>query len=237
MSLVTYDTFCEILPSGSVMAYVLDLIGCYAQGASEQEAVARLRVAVPDYFRWLSMQDAETPTMSGEVDLTVRERVPVTTNGLYEVRAFFTPDSVPLRDDDLDWGLALMSYAHIDFTRQIAQLENTALDWQATPQSRTIRELIDHSSYMEMWLATRLDATPHLPLVSDLAGPALERYAKIHEQAMLRLAESKPEQRAAIVEHNGERWSMRKIIRRSVEFERQQTEAIAILLGQRAAER
>lgn len=235
MSLVTYSTYLELHPQHGALALVLDLPGCYAGGATEAAALNGLRVAVPDYFHWLSMQDTETPTMSGEVELRVAERVTTSTVGLHEVRAFFGPDAAPLADEDLDWGLALMSYAHMDLLTTVQSLHDDALTWEPGDGQRTIAQSLDHLAQQEMWLATRLDEAPQVPLVTDLAGTPLERYDKIHEQAMVRLSSAAPEWRSVIREHNGERWSMRKIIRRSILHERQHTERIAILLAQRSA--
>lgn len=235
MSLATYKTYLEVFPSGAATAHILELPGCFARGASETGALNLLRIAVPDYFRWLSMQDGDTPTMSGEVEIEVAERVMVTSHGLHEVLAFFTPDAVPLADEDLDWGLALMSYAHIDLMALVQGLSDAQLDWQPSPLERSIRQTIDAVAQNELWLATRLDETPNVTLVTDLAGLAIARYDTIHEQAMLRLSGAPPEQRQVICEHNGERWSMRKQIRRSIQQEREATEQIAIVVQQQIA--
>jgi hypothetical protein len=235
MAQVTYDAYLETFPNGTVQAWVLDLPGCFAFGVSAEEAVARLRVAVPDYYRWLSLQDAETPTMSGDIAITVREQVAVTEHGLHQVRAFFTPDAAPLADEDLDWGLALMSYAHTDLMRLAQRLDDAALDWLPDSQSRSARQIIDHLAQMEVWLATRLDPSQQVPIITELPAPSVERYNQIHEQAMLRLSDAPPEQRATVTESNTERWSMRKILRRSITHEREHTEDIAILLQHRAA--
>ncbi len=229
--MMTYDAYLEVFPDGTVLAQVLDLPGCMARGADEATALNYLRVAVPDYFRWLSMQDADTPTMSGEVELTVRERVPVVMQGLHEARAFFAPDAVPLSEDDLGWLLALMSYAHIDLMRFAGTLAPDVLDWQQNPDMWTVRQIVDHLAQSEIWLATRLDETPQVPVVTELAGDSVPRYDKIHEQAMLRYSGASPEQRALIRDNTGERWSLRKLMRRSIEHERSRTEQVAVTLA------
>ncbi len=233
--MMTYDTYLEVFPDGTVLAQILDLPGCYAQGASEAEVLIRLQMAVPDYYRWLSMQDVDTPTMSGEVQLNVRERFTVTMHGLHEVRAFFAPDAEPLADDDLGWALALMSYAHIDLFRYVTPLDAATLDWQPTPARRSIRQIVDQLAQNEIWLATRLEAQPQVPIVTELAGTTLERYDKIHERAMRRYSDATPEQRAQIMEHYDERWSLRKMMRRSIQQEREQTEQVALTLAQHHA--
>ena len=230
--MMSYDTYLEVFPDGTVLAQVLDMLGCFAKGMSEAEVAIRLQMAVPDYFRWLSMQDADTPTMSGEVELIVRERVPVTMHGLHEVRAFFTPDADPLTEDDLGWGLALMSYAHIDLMRYVTPLDAATLDWQSNADSWSIRQIIDHLAQMETWIATRLDAQPQVPIITELPGDTVQRYDKIHERAMHRYSNAAPAQRELIAEHNTERWSMRKMLRRSILHEREHTEQIALVLAQ-----
>ena len=232
--MMSYDTYLEMFPDGTVLAQVLDLPGCFAKGQSEAVVAIRLQMAVPDYYRWLSMQDADTPTMSGEVELIVRERVPVTMHGLHEVRAFFAPDAEPLSEDDLGWGLALMSYAHIDLMHYAATLDAATLDWQSTPDMWSIRQIVDHLAQMETWLATRLDEQPQVPIIAELPGDTLQRYDKIHERAMQRYSSAAPEQRTLITEYNTERWSMRKMLRRSILHEREHTEQVALILAQLA---
>jgi len=233
--MMTYDVYLEIWPDGRVMGHIPDLPGCFAKAMSEAQTLAYLRMTVPDYYRWLSMQDADTPTISGEVDLVVRERQPVTQNAGYEVRAFFAPDAQPVTEDDLDWGLALMSYAHQDVIRQVQPLTDVALDWQSDPQMVTIRSLIERAGQTDAWLARRLDTQPNVPLVVDLPGPFLERFNDSHERSLLRLSEAPPEMRSVIIEHDGERWSMRKVIRRAIINHREYAEQIAITLGNYAA--
>ncbi len=235
MATTAYDAYLEILPYGETLAQVPELPGCYAKGASESEAVNRLYIAVPDYYRWLRMQDEETPTMSGDVEIRVRERVPVTRNALHEIRAFFATDDEPLSDDDLDWGLALMSYAHQDFTRQLRNVDDAVMEWQPDPESWSIHQIIDHVAQQEAWLSRRLDDPPTAPLITELPGPPLERLSRIHERSMVRLSQSTPEQREMVRDINGERWSMRKIVRRSIVHEREHTEQVAILLARYAA--
>jgi len=161
----------------------------------------------------------------------VRERVEVTMQGLHEVRAFFAPDAVALSEDDLGWLLALMSYAHIDLMRFAGSLTPDALTWQPTPEAWSIQQIIDHLAQNEIWLATRMDETPHVPVVTELPGDSVARYDKIHEQAMLRYSGTTPEQRTRIRDHTGERWSLRKMMRRSIEHERTRTEQIAVTLA------
>jgi hypothetical protein len=229
--MMTYDAYLELFPDGTVLAQVLELPGCLARGADEVTALNNMRVAVPDYFRWLSMQDADTPTVSGEVELTVHERVEVTMQGLHEVRAFFGPDAEPLGDEDLGWLLALMSYAHIDLMRFVGNLAPDVLAWQPNPETWSIAQTVDHLAQIEIWLATRLDDRPQVPVVTELPGASVPRYDKIHEQAMVRYSGTTPEQRALIRDHTGERWSLRKQMRRSIEHERTRTEGIAVALA------
>ncbi len=226
-----YDVSLEIFPDGRVLAQILELPGCFARAGSETEALNNLRVAVPDYFRWLSMQDAETPTMSGEVELIVRERVPVAP----PAGAFFTPDAVPISDDDLGWLLALMSYSHMDLLRYATPLSPEVLAWRPIPGSRDINEILDHLAQIEMLLATRLEDQPDPPIVTSLVGTSLSRYDTIHEQAMMRYSAVTPEQCEAIREVGGERWSLRRMLRASIQHEREHTEQIALIMATYAA--
>jgi hypothetical protein len=222
-----YDASLEIAPDGRTLAQIPELPGCFARAGSESEAINNLRVAVPDYFRWLSMQDAETPTMSGDVELVVRERFAVTP----PAGAFFASDATPVSDDDLGWLLALMSYAHMDLLRYTTPLSFEILTWSPVHGSHTIDEILDHLAQTEMTLATRLEDQPNPPTVASLTGTSLNRYDTIHEQAMMRYSAVTPEQCEAIREVGGERWSLRRMLRTSIQHEREHTEQIALIIA------
>ncbi len=124
-----------------------------------------------------------------------------------------------------------MSYAHIDLMRFAGSLTADVLAWQPNAETWTISHLIDYLAQQEIWLATRLDETPQVPVVTEIPGDSVPRYDKIHEQAMVRYSGASPEQRALIRDHTGERWSLRKMMRRSIEQERSRTEQVAVTVA------
>lgn len=227
--LAAYDAYLEIGVDGSISAFIPELPGCFAAGATEDDILRNLRMAIPDYFHWLSFQDAETPTMSGDVDIVIRERFQVINNDQSEIHAFFAPDAAPMSEDDIDWAIALLSYALQDFHKQLNALPIAALDYRRSADDWSIHTVIDHVGQGQLWYMSLLDDDPHTQKIADLPGPELDRLDSIFEQALLWLRESSPQLRTKIVEHHGNRWSMRKIFRRSLNHLREHTEQIAIL--------
>lgn len=230
--MASFNAYLEVWPDGTTLAQIIDLPGCFAQGASEGEALQRLRIAVPDYFRWLSIYDADTPTMSGEVDLIVKERVPVTRNALHEIRALFGPDVEPASVDDLDWGIALSSHAHQDITQQAARLNDADLMAPRGGRFASIGAMLNDAARMDMWIISRLDVEPVYDDSGEGETHPLLRLNAIHERVLLRLRDASPAEVSTVRVHLGERWSMRKVIRRLIQHERDYSERLAIVLGQ-----
>ncbi len=222
----------EVYPDGMVEANAPELPGCSAYGGSEDECLFRMRLAVPDYFRWLSYQDSETPTMSSEVELTVAEKIADSMTNGQVATAFFATDAQPITQDDIDWSVALSSYALQDIGKQIQKYPDDALNWRPNPSAPSVNELLDSLAQLDLQLLLLMSATSR-PGLDSLPGPAFERLYSIHEECLLLTHNSSPEIREKIIDVNGERWSLRKIIRRELAAIRSCNEKIALTLALR----
>ncbi len=227
-----YSINIEVYPNGVVEANAPDLPGCSAYGSSEDECLFRMRLAVPDYFRWLSYQDSETPTMSSEVELSVAEKIADTTVNGTVATAFFSTDAQPVSQDDIDWSVALSSYALQDIGKQVQKQTDDILNWRPSPNEPSVNELLDSLAQLDLQLLSLMSANQR-PGLESLPGPTFERLYSIHEECLLLTHNSAPDIREKIIEVNGERWSLRKMIRRELAAFRSTNEKIALTLAQR----
>lgn len=227
---ITYDAYLEVDQSGRWQASILDLTGCFAYGASEAEALAALVAAIPGYYAWLKAHDDYTPDVHGPWQVTPRETFRTIMVGGNEVRAFFAPDAQPVDDEELDWGLALLQWAVEDLAALLRGQPESALDRPPPAGGWSMRKVLEHLTNEQFWYVTRLDNSPGAPPIAANAGASLAQLQQIAAACVSRLRGASDAQRVAVTELQGERWSLRKIIRRSVWHVRDHTAQIRQLL-------
>jgi predicted RNase H-like HicB family nuclease len=212
---VTYDSYIEVQPDGSCLAQLLDLPGCFGRGTDEARALAALMAAIPDYYAWLRRHDDYTPDVAGPFAVTPKqvERVQMV-NGRV-VGAFFAAEDEPVTSEDLDWPLALLDWAYSDLYALLAALSTSELERPGldglTPSARAER-----TAQEQLWLISRIEPRPTMPRIEQLPGTALDRLRQVWRASIQRLRNTSDEERQRILEQDGERWSLRKVLRRSV---------------------
>lgn len=206
----TYDAYVEIAPDGSALAQLLDLAGCFGRGRTEQEALASLTAAIPAYYAWMERHDDYTPIVAGPHAVAVRERV-TTPPG-----AFFTPDAQPVEPGDLEITTALLEWAYTDLNALTAAAPDNMLAAALDPLLR-----------VQLWLISRLETSP-APVTPDaLPGGPRERLRMVGQASVARLRGANEDERGRILEHEGERWSLAKVLRCGIVLVHMQIDALA----------
>jgi predicted RNase H-like HicB family nuclease len=223
---ITYDAYLEVGQDGQWLAVTPDLLGCFGGGATEQAALSALTAAIPAYYAWLKTHDDYTPDVRGATCVVPRETFRTLMVGDYEVGAFFAPDAEPVDDEELDWALALLDWAHEDLLSLVWGAPAAVLDAPPPVGGRTVRQALDHVAQTQLWYVSCLDTYPVPTAISQLPGATVERLDRVHVACVDRLRAATDEQRTRVIEHHGERWSMRKVLRRSVWHVRDQTAQI-----------
>ena len=233
VSAATYDVYLEEAPNGATLALILDLPGCFANGASREEALEQLQQALIKYHAWLRQHDDYTPEVHGPFVFDTRETFQITYQGDDEINSFFSPDAEPASEEDIEWALALLGWQREDVLERVSGLSDDALDWKPArdPDALSIREHLDHIAQAEVWFMGRLDETPPRIVVADLPGPTLERFQRVRQAAVMRVKTYPNELRGKVFTHQGEQWSLRKALRRAVWHERDHLTQIDELLA------
>lgn len=239
VSAATYDVYLEETAEGIALVLILDLPGCYASGASQQEALDHLQRAMADYHAWLRRHDEYTPDVHGPFVFNVKEIFHVSYEGDYEIHSFFAPDAEAATDEDIEWALTLLGWQREDLLERVGVLADEALDWKPTDdlEAQSIRQILDRMAQAEVWYMGRLDETPPRINVSALPGSSLERLQRVRQAALLRVKSYPKELRGKVFTHRGEQWTLRKALRRAVWHERDHLYQIdALLAAYRAAQ-
>lgn len=194
----TLTVLLETQADGMSVAHAAEFTGCYATGATPDEAVARLVSAVPDYFRWLRSHDEYTPTGTAVTQATVADRQVVSSATAGAGVATFASDREPLSDEDLDWYFALLGWALGDLGEHPAASDSYA-----------------HVTSMLDSILAALHLAPPTPFESG-PQPALDAHAQL-------VRSLPPEQRAREAEYKGATWTPRKALRWGITHARAHT--------------
>lgn len=196
---ITYDGYIEHFANGSFRAFLTDLLGCAARGDSAGAALDTVTAAIPAYYEWLRTHDEYTPEVHGPF----RAQAVATQNVPSGHRAgFFPSDAVPMSKEDLDWNVAILDWSYEDLTRASG----------AAAHANHIESLVQQ----QLWLISRIEPQPNVPSVAQLPGGPTDHLRQIWRASVARLSGASDEDRERVLEHEGERWSLRKVLRCSI---------------------
>jgi predicted RNase H-like HicB family nuclease len=214
----SYDAYLLRYPDGSWLAQLADLPGAYATGATQDEVIARLTAAIPAYYAWLSQHDEYTPTTHSVAHVVARESVEATGGPAQGLGAFFSDDAQPVSDEDLDWWLAALGWAYDDLHAQAQWAPSTA-------RRDALLNAVAQAQAITVALATT-GAPAQLPQQAPGAD-LLAQLMAARGAALAALRATTAEQRAAVREVAGQRWSVRRGLRESALLVRRATDELA----------
>jgi len=202
-------------------AWVLDLPGCYSVGNTRAAAISNAGAAIAAYHQWIARHRNETPFDDPYMDIHVTE-VFQTTEPVpgVETRAFFEEDRMPLGEEEVASALGLLGFTRADL---VALCTRT----KSSPLPEPIHEMLRQVAHEEWKYLDHLGvAFPE----ADLPGDPLEALEKTHAYAQEALTARANDRR--VVTKDGELWSLRKLIRRTLWLERDRAQQITKLVSQ-----
>ena len=224
----------ELNAQGQTLAHVMDLPGCFSRGVTPQEALDRLFTAIPAYWDWLRSHGvpAPPPFLVGPVTLGVVELVRGSApSGACERGALFEVELEPATDTQIATCLARLTYTRADLLSLLEPL--APADWTASrADGHSLAERVADLVEAERWYTRRLGPVSRLRPTHGL----LDRLAAVRAAADARLSGLSADECASVYIADGERWTVRKVLRRMLEHECEQVAQIALLLGRVAPE-
>lgn len=223
---VAHDAYVEVVASGAVRAQLIDLPGCFAVGNDIEASVAALEGRIPAYYDWLRAHDEYTPTVAGPFHVEIKETQYITGRFPYLDDAFFAPDAAPVTGEDLDWLLALLEWSLDDLSelgQRISPDRRDAPTRVGPPPNRLLRQAAEaQARYLVL-----LNAQPDLSAVKLKDAPPLEQVREVRDVSLRRLRTTSDEDRRRVFEIQGQRWSLRKILRCGILSARMYAEPLA----------
>jgi hypothetical protein len=214
---VVLNTILEINPSGEVYAHVLGLPGCIVRAQTEKAAVANLVTAIQQYHAWLAAHFRSIDT-DPEIDVRVGSVVAGgAASGTGSQVALLPTDTDGMDGQEKSCLLARMEYSRADILEIVTSLSTDELVLRTNPDHRSITEILLHISEAEQWYLSRIE---NRPCRFQQTNP-IERLSAVREAIVAGFSRCSIEESGRITTRAGEKWTLRKAFRRTLEHERE----------------
>jgi uncharacterized damage-inducible protein DinB len=221
---------------GRFLAYALNFPGAFAYGEDEAEALIRLPTALLEFDKWI--RDHTSDPWFELIDMDFRTEERFTTFNIdehyhlvpagqgYQVNAWFLDDWRPLTGEEIEQALKVFHWQREELIAGLSTLSDGILEKQRPGQRWDINGIVKHVANAELWYLSRLDlvALSH----PDLAPNPVDRLNQLTSQ----IDEVFPtfEDLVKVSGIDGEFWSCRKIVRRTLWHQRDHIEHIKQLV-------
>ncbi|MEA3326278.1 MAG: hypothetical protein U9R53_03090 [Chloroflexota bacterium] len=221
---------------GRMLAWVLDYPGCFAYGADEGEALIRLPQALLQYEIWIKDHTSNSWVDFSDLDIRVvecyetfqlgKDYLPANEGCGYEINAWFKDDWRPLSAEEIEQGLKIFHWQRDELLAGLSTLDHKILEMDRPGQRWNILGIAKHIANAELWYLSRLDLTDltHQQLPNDLEE-RIERTTALIDQSFPRFVGI-----VNVKGCDGEFWSYRKILRRTLWHQRDHIEHIKSLV-------
>jgi uncharacterized damage-inducible protein DinB len=207
--------------TGRSQAWLLDFPGCFAYGKDANQAVLNVPHALGSFREWaLRHNPACWLADLGDFDVRVvetwdiyaiNEQFDLDENG-YTMESWFLNDWKPLTDVQVQQALQMLGWSRADLLAITVELPGSILD-QTYPNERwSIRGILRHIANADWWYLDRLGrADAQLP---ELPEDVFERLREVRSRQVAVLPQLVGIHQ--VVGLQGEIWSPRKLVRRSL---------------------
>lgn len=216
----------EDIEPGHWVAWALDYPGCFSSGSTQQDAIEGAEAAVAAYMRWRLEYGRPLQIQDDSIEIEVVEVFHSRhAEGDYIVNAFFVDDARPLSQADVEEARWLLTCTRKDLLNALAPARATWRDGtEPSDEHGSLSDIMRHIAAAERWYLAMLGfEQPPLPTPTFAALEQTRNFTFAHLDLMAG--------DEVIRESSGERWSARKVVRRTLWHERDHTRQIRALLG------
>ena len=220
------------------VAWALDYPGCFSYGLDEAEALLNLPRALIDFETWVDDHTPNSWLNFSDIDLKVVDRYTTSCIGAdyrpaqpgegYEINAWFADDWRPLSSDEINTALTIFGWQRDELLAGLSTLDPHLLDQTYPGERWNILGIASHIANAELWLLSRLSLTTltHKDLEYETKS-RLAQTAKMIRENFENFADQ-----VNVVGIEGEFWSFRKVVRRTLWHQRDHIEHIKSLAFQ-----
>ena len=217
---------------GRCLAWALDYLGCFAYGSDESEALIYLPMALLAYEHWIRNHTDAPWVAFDDLDLRVVEKFATFRMGTdyqpappgegYEINAWFIDDWRPLSSKEIEQSLKIFHWQRDELLAGLSTLDPEILIKEHPGQRWNILGIAKHVANAELWYLSRLDLVSlnWRDLLPDHEARLMQT-SQLIDQTFPTFAD-----RVEVSGIEGEFWSFRKIIRRTLWHQRDHIEHI-----------
>jgi len=209
------------------IVWALDFPGCFGYGADEQEAIIHFPQDFLAYQNWINFKAGNHSWVRDIKDFDIRlaerfnnfyvnDQFQIVENQGKLISSWFQNDQKPLNQSEIEQALEILKWSRKDFLDLWDSIPPTAMNIKFQDERWTIAEIFKHVANAEWWYLDRLGQTKNRR--NELPQHPLERLAIVRENLVEILPEFEDIEFVQKVE--GEIWSPRKLLRRSIWHEK-----------------
>jgi hypothetical protein len=219
------------------IAWALEHPGCFAYGRNSLEAQGNFPRAALDYAAWIAAH-GESWLEGDRVEVRVEETFDAyfinnafeqveARQGASMVESFYRLDWKPLDAADIQCALKLLAWSRADLLSTVRGLSEEKLNRTYADERWSINGILRHIGGAEWWYQERI-GYPYPENEKDLADDPFERleFTRVYLNDLLPTLVGM----SKVIGLDGEFWSPRKMLRRTLWHERDHTEHIRKLL-------
>lgn len=217
-------------PGNLYTAWALDFPGCFANGKDQAEALLALPRKLLEFDYWVRLHTDQPWFQLDGLDMHVDETFKVTRIYLqgeeYEMNAFFQHDLRPLNDQEVDQALQVLRWQQEELMAGIEFVDEETLNRVDDGQRWSILGIVRHLAFAELWYQQILALpTPKIPRDADPICALRQSYNALVSAVPGLIGDPR------VSEYAQERWSARKLVRRTLWHRRDHIDHIRQLLG------
>ncbi len=221
----------ELNIEGRTLAWALDFPGCFAYGADEAEALIGLPRALIAYQQWIDDHTSDSWVNVTDMDLRVVEKFETFRMGMdyrpaspgegYEINAWFIDDWRPLSDEEIKQALTIFHWQRDELLAGLSTLDPQVLVKEHPGQRWNILGIAKHIANAELWYLMRMDLESINHQLSPDYEVRLAQNSDLVDQIFPEFAD-----KVVVRGIEGEIWSYRKVLRRTLWHQRDHIEHI-----------
>ena len=221
---------------GRNLAWALDYPGCFAYGMDEAEALIQLPRALLQYEYWINDHTPESWVQFSDLDVRIAERfdcfwmdenyLPTQEGVGYEINAWFKDDWRPLSQEEVERSLKIFHWQREELFAGLTTIDPEILERNFPGQRWNILGIAKHVANAELWYLSRMKLSnlSHDQLAKDPID-RLNQTGTLIEKTFPKFAG-----RVVVTGLEGEFWSYRKILRRTLWHQRDHIDHIKELV-------
>lgn len=204
-----YNALVEEWP-GETMVYFRELPGCLSTAPTFEEAIAATPAAIADHIRWLKANELIEET-DNDISVVVTERIAAGENG---GGPRFDAELAPPSDEEIDMALNVAGMARAELLDLYEGVPAAQRDRIPAPGDWSMNEHLWHIIESELWYVSRLSDAPQEKPLSELSPEITVALFDVGMDSELALRDLSDEQRRCVFTHEGEEWTVAKVLRR-----------------------